>query len=86
MVLPASAFYHRFLERMKGRSGVHSPSDADEEIALNRDDPQPPDGEIAALAYHLWTERGCPVGSPDDDWFQAEAELKNKVRAEAASA
>ncbi len=31
---------------------------------------------IAALAYQLWMERGCPIGSPEVDWFQAETELK----------
>lgn len=65
---------------------MHSPSRDDEEVALDRDGSQPPDREIAALAYHLWTERGCPIGSPNDDWFQAEAELKNKVRTKAATA
>jgi hypothetical protein len=30
---------------------------------------------IAALAYQLWHARGCPDGSPDVDWFQAEQEL-----------
>jgi hypothetical protein len=32
--------------------------------------------QIAALAYALWQERGCPEGSPEEDWFRAEAELK----------
>lgn len=32
--------------------------------------------EIAALAYQLWQDRGCPVGSPDVDWAQAEASLQ----------
>ena len=32
--------------------------------------------EIAALAYQLWKDRGCPVGSPEADWFQAESEWK----------
>jgi hypothetical protein len=32
--------------------------------------------DIAKLAYVLWEARGCPVGSPEDDWFHAEAELK----------
>ena len=32
--------------------------------------------EIAALAYHLWHARGCPVGSPEIDWFQAEQQLR----------
>ncbi len=27
---------------------------------------------IAALAYFYWQQRGCPIGSPDDDWFRAE--------------
>jgi len=31
--------------------------------------------EIAILAYILWEQRGCPHGSPDEDWFRAEAEL-----------
>jgi hypothetical protein len=31
--------------------------------------------QIAALAYALWQARGCPEGSPDDDWLQAEQEL-----------
>jgi hypothetical protein len=35
------------------------------------------DTEIAALAYTLWQGRGCPIGSPDEDWFRAEAELNN---------
>jgi hypothetical protein len=30
---------------------------------------------IAALAYQLWHARGCPHGSPETDWFQAEQEL-----------
>lgn len=27
---------------------------------------------IANLAYELWQQRGCPVGSPEDDWNRAE--------------
>ena len=41
---------------------------------------------IAALAYKLWQERGCPHGSDQEDWFRAEDELKNrKALAEGAS-
>ena len=32
--------------------------------------------EIASLAYALWQERGCPEGSPEQDWIQAEAMLR----------
>ena len=33
------------------------------------------ESEIAARAYRLWLERGCPEGSPEEDWFLAEREL-----------
>lgn len=41
--------------------------------------------EIAALTYQLWNERGRPIGSPDEDWFWAEAELSNRNEAAAAA-
>ncbi len=41
---------------------------------------------IAALAYQLWLGRGCPVGSPEIDWFQAEEELKIANQPASASA
>jgi len=31
----------------------------------------------AVLAYRLWEKRGCPLGSPEVDWFEA----KNQVAA-----
>lgn len=34
------------------------------------------ENEIAALAYHLWQDRGCPIGSPEEDWFKAENALR----------
>lgn len=42
--------------------------------------------DIAALAYELWQERGCPEGSPEEDWYRAEQELKTGERALAAIA
>jgi len=33
---------------------------------------------VAILAYQLWMERGCPIGSDKDDWFEAESRLKHK--------
>jgi hypothetical protein len=32
--------------------------------------------QIAERAYFLWLERGCPVGSSEQDWFFAEQELR----------
>lgn len=31
---------------------------------------------VAELAYELWQSRGCPDGSAEEDWFQAERELQ----------
>ena len=33
------------------------------------------DEQIASLAHALWQQRGCPEGSPEEDWFRAEQEL-----------
>lgn len=33
---------------------------------------------IAARAFELWQMRGCPIGSPEEDWIRAEEELQRK--------
>jgi hypothetical protein len=35
----------------------------------------PEPDQVAELAYTLWELRGCPIGSPEEDWFKAEQEL-----------
>ncbi len=40
--------------------------------------------EIARLAYSYWESRGRQGGSPADDWFRAEEEVKTR-RAAAAN-
>jgi hypothetical protein len=35
--------------------------------------------DIAALAHELWIARGCPVGSPDEDWLQAVKQLRSRA-------
>jgi hypothetical protein len=35
-------------------------------------------GQIAALAYQLWLDRGGPYGSPEEDWLRAERELQTR--------
>lgn len=35
--------------------------------------------DIAALAYELWRARGCPDGSPEEDWFRAAEELRSRA-------
>jgi hypothetical protein len=36
----------------------------------------PTQEEITGLAYSLWQARGCPEGSPEEDWLNAESALK----------
>jgi DUF2934 family protein len=36
----------------------------------------PSQQDIANLAYALWQLRGCPEGSADEDWKEAERQLK----------
>jgi hypothetical protein len=35
--------------------------------------------EIAERAHALWQARGCPQGSPDEDWFRAAHELRARI-------
>jgi Protein of unknown function (DUF2934) len=37
----------------------------------------PSESEIATVAYQLWLDNGCRVGSDQEEWFRAEAMLKN---------
>jgi hypothetical protein len=37
------------------------------------------DEEIATLAYELWQARGCPDGSPDEDWYRAVEILRSRT-------
>lgn len=39
----------------------------------------PTHDQIASLAHQLWTERGSPSESADDDWFEAERRLLRLV-------
>jgi hypothetical protein len=41
-------------------------------------DSRPLTEQIAALAHALWTERGCPDGSSEEDWFKAELQIKER--------
>jgi len=32
--------------------------------------------QVAERAYFHWLKRGCPEGSPQEDWLRAEQELR----------
>ena len=55
---------------MRERSTVSEPAKTAATIG-------PTESEIATLAYQLWQDNGCPVGSDQEDWFLAKALLKN---------
>jgi hypothetical protein len=39
---------------------------------------EPDETMIGALAYQLWLERGCPIGSDQGDWFRVQEMLRNR--------
>jgi hypothetical protein len=47
----------------------------DPETSVSSAEPRFAHEQISLLAYALWQQRGCPEGSPDEDWFRAEQEL-----------
>jgi hypothetical protein len=53
-------------------------------IELDADDRGPSDAEVSARAYQCWHERGCPHGTPEEDWRRAKEELRlERARARA---
>lgn len=65
---------------------------AEQEVNLTKETESPDrdsevtETKIASLAYFFWQSRGCPEGSPEDDWFRAETELRRERQTRAASA
>lgn len=49
-----------------------------EAMAADDEMSAPTDDEIAELAYSYWEARGRQHGSPWEDWFRAEQELKKR--------
>jgi Protein of unknown function (DUF2934) len=60
-----------FLRESKMRKSPGTASESDSQV------PETSMGEdIAKLAYALWQQRGCPYGSPEFDWLEAERNLR----------
>ena len=62
-----------------GKSQTASAVDARSYPEQNSPRHQALSDQIAARAYELWQQRGCPVGSPDCDWLEAQRELNANV-------
>lgn len=60
---------------MAKRGEVTTKQNAELVTTVSAPDPE----EIARLAYRSWQERGCPIGSPEEDWYRAERELRQRV-------
>jgi hypothetical protein len=45
-------------------------------------DPGPLSEQIAALAYALWQEQGCPDGTSEGDWLRAEQEVRARLESQ----
>jgi len=39
----------------------------------------PTENEIRTVAYQLWVDSDCPIGSDQEHWFRAEAMLRNAL-------
>jgi hypothetical protein len=50
-------------------------------VAAASPDPIVDTDEIATLAFSYWESRGYQGGSPEEDWFRAETELRERVSA-----
>jgi hypothetical protein len=56
-----ASIWHRLLEKSSYFPGPH--------------DLKPTHQQVAARAYEIWKSKGCPLGSADEDWNQAERQL-----------
>ena len=63
-------------QRAKSTERTDSIAGAHKRPAQTDDRRQPDSAAIAALAYQLWQDRGCPEVSPEEDWSRAEEELQ----------
>lgn len=60
----------------KPAQGIVAPDSSEAtELVSNPDERD----EITRLAFQFWIERGCPIGTPEQDWFRAEAELTSRA-------
>ncbi|GEP45066.1 DUF2934 domain-containing protein [Brevifollis gellanilyticus] len=63
-----------------GSNGAHKPGDQATEPVGDEENVTASmaafqEEEIAARAYYIWMQRGCPDGCDEENWHQAEQEL-----------
>jgi hypothetical protein len=66
------------LNQMIMKPNQHVDNAATVKAASSKADQFSPTGDdISVVAYRFWTERDRPIGSPEEDWFRAECEIKH---------
>lgn len=55
------------------------PDSDDHELPLEKEHAVP-HWEVAALAYEIWQQAGCPENTHEQDWLAAERQLTNGGR------
>ena len=62
----------------KEKNVVESPGLSESEGTITTLARELDEQDIGALAFELWQARGCPVGSPEEDWFRAVEQLNSR--------
>lgn len=72
--MPTAAVMQSTLPRQDAQSGQQQSG-----LNLNTSSEQNSTAQqdIANLAYALWQARGCPEGTADQDWFEAEQTIRS---------
>jgi hypothetical protein len=66
----------------RGKPSIEHETEEDEIGSIAIQDTVDTNQIITALAYEFWQRRGCPIGSPELDWFKAEEYLDSWLQAE----
>jgi len=65
-------------ERRRCEGGLRQLREMLEGLSVLSSAPAPAVNGVPTLARALWEARGCPQGSPEDDWFRAERVLQSQ--------
>ena len=65
-------------DRLRNGEDPEAPPETSVREEIENESREPDQGQIAELAYYYWCDRGCPHGSPEEDWFRAEEDLKRR--------
>jgi hypothetical protein len=62
--------------RLRNGEDPEAPPETSVREEMQNESREPDHQQIAELAYWYWCDRGRPDGSPEEDWFRAEGDLK----------